>query len=276
MADAPQPGIDPRILSLERDVSQPGRLTLQRDMFASVVVAQLIHETSVRFKNPLRGNSRPIGIRAGNSRERVSQSGVGALGPLKRLDQANTDQASKGLPIESLDWDFAGDEIEIYAKFAPPQGCVRLSRTATQSIPDNTDTAINWTVQNYVSGANITHSTTSNPNRITFAKRGVVQIDYSISMAAATIPLAFLTSDGNLSNRFGGVSGMAGNVFWAAGGCPITINAAGQYVECLVYHNSGGAVDLNGPSTHYSRLFAKYIAPPASYTADVTLVIEGG
>lgn len=242
---------------------------------SSIVIAQLVHETSVRFKNPLWSNARPIGIRAVNSRERLSQSGVGAGGPIKRIDKANPDQASKGLPIESLDWDFAGDEIEIYAKFAPPQGCVRLSRITTQSIPDNVDTAIDWTVQNYVSGANITHSTTTNPNRITFAKLGVVQIDYSISMAAATIPLAFLTTNGNLSNRFGGVSGMAGNVFWAAGGCPITINSASQYVECLVYHNSGAAVDLNGPSTHYSRLFAKYIAPVASYTADVTLVIEG-
>jgi hypothetical protein len=183
-------------------------------------------------------------------------------------------QATSGFRIESVTWRLidetagARSQLGVTVYYAPPYGRVDLRRTAAQTIANNSNTALQWTTQTTAVGA-LSHSTSSNPDRITCTADGIVLVTSSIPFdtSAAGIRQGFLSPDsGSTTYLHGPIT--------PAGYTPIVLNAqiavtAGQILRAYVYQNSGGNLDvLSG-----SFLQARYVGPPASAAADVSLLL---
>ena len=134
-----------------------------------------------------------------------------------------------------------------------------LNRSGAQSIPNNTLTAVTWDVEAY--DAFELHSQTSNTSRITVPASygGLWRFGYSLDFAAnaAGVRLAYLNRNGALVRYAANESVPAAGVNTTFTGTVELRMAVGDYVELIVYQNSGGALNA-GTNGHF---WGSYVSP---------------
>lgn len=146
------------------------------------------------------------------------------------------------------DWYVAGATAATFV------GC-KVYNDGTQSIPDNSSTAVTFGAEEYDTDG--FHSTSSNTSRITIpsGKDGTYRFSYGTSLAAnATgVRIAFLRKNGggtDANNVIGSRQNMtpiSGSLSCDAGRSVEVALVATDFIELFIYQNSGGA--LNAGST---------------------------
>jgi len=135
----------------------------------------------------------------------------------------------------------------------------RVYRTTNQSIPHNTNTALQFDAETYDT-ANF-HDNVTNNTRLTIPYAGKYSISASIDFVQNT------TGTRHVFFLINGTTFIAGNT-GPATTLPNTTVAleakysfsAGDYVECLVYQNSGGALNVLR-NVDYSPIFMIHRLP---------------
>jgi len=137
----------------------------------------------------------------------------------------------------------------------------RVTRSAAQSIAHNTNSVITWDTETY--DTDTIHSTSVNTSRLTVpaGMGGVWMAFYTIEWGAAA---AGSTGRAAWIQKNGGAQRDAYSLLYAAlsvdvpvlsAAAPIVL-AAGDYIECGVYQNSGGAI--NAATTATNSCFGMY------------------
>ena len=134
---------------------------------------------------------------------------------------------------------------------------VMLDNTATQSIPNNTATAITWSTETYDTDA--FHSTSSNTSRITVpsGKAGYYLVGGHVEINANTTGFRALTvyKNGTAYKRFTVTpSGVEPTLIISV---PISL-AVGDYVELYLTQNSGGSITIY-PNGQDGAFYANYL-----------------
>lgn len=128
-------------------------------------------------------------------------------------------------------------------KLSTVDGC-RVYNSALQTIANNSLVALTFDSERYDNGG--MHSTSSNTSRITAATAGVYAMAVAISWAANSVGIRVVTIRLNGTTRIvsnniptsvtgGGVDENCGTVYRLA---------ASDYVEAMVYQDSGGNLDV--------------------------------
>lgn len=120
-----------------------------------------------------------------------------------------------------------------------PDGC-RVYNTASQTIPTDTATAITFDSEVYDNGG--LHSTVTNTNRITIVTPGTYLITAHIEFAsnATNSRFLYLHVNGTTTIANPSVSGASGQL----GAAALYRFVATDWVQILVYHDSGGNLDV--------------------------------
>lgn len=133
-----------------------------------------------------------------------------------------------------------------------------LRKSANQSIANGTITTVLFDTETKDTDAY--HSTVSNTGRITIPKTGVYLVEYMVTFAANTTGqrYAWIALNGSTSNRFDGymLISASSSDSTAVGGTAIMSLAATDYVETMVFQNSGGALNVSGGATAGACRFA--------------------
>jgi len=136
---------------------------------------------------------------------------------------------------------------------------VYLTKSAAQSIPITTYTAVTWDTESYDTDA--FHSTSSNTSRITIPTglAGYYSIYYGISVSNGDLSaVGGISKNGTRINSFIGWKSIANG----AGGysANLILNlAVGDYVECLLYSTNTMQVDSNAQNAQPSVMWAQYL-----------------
>ena len=136
---------------------------------------------------------------------------------------------------------------------------VMASKTAVQSIPNNTDTLILWNAESYDHGG--LHSTVSNTGRLTAVKAGIYawtfngkfdgggtgyrQIQIFINGAIRLSQKAYIADSGN-----------GDQMFSLAGETELSLN---DYIVVSAKHSAGAALNFGYSSAHYPSFSMHYI-----------------
>lgn len=154
---------------------------------------------------------------------------------------------------QSLVWDASSSAWEPGNPSAPAFVGVSLRRTTTQSIPNNTQTAVSFDTEGWDTDA--FHSTGTNPTRITVptGKAGKYLVTGWAHFAANTTGkrgIQFLVN-GTAASAQNGVYPTQGVGDEASLELTAVLDlAVGDYIEMAVFQNSGGALNLNTGGAH--------------------------
>lgn len=156
-------------------------------------------------------------------------------------DLNNTQNVATGAAVSAAWFDKTRDNGETLAR---PPGCI-VRRTATQSIPDATLTAISFTATDD-RDTDAYHSTSSNQSRMTVptGMGGWYEIGGSAIFASNGTGNRILQPRVNGSTSLTAITwtgAVASSFVYPV--IPILL-AAGDYVEMLAYQNSGGALNV--------------------------------
>lgn len=171
--------------------------------------------------------------------------------------------------------------IGVTAYYAPPDGLAILRYDAATAFMTNAaNTPVPWDTNEVVRGA-LSHSTSSNQSRIVCAESGVVSVDYSLSIEGNVGVYHFyswIAPSGASGRRYGlenRVADMGGfDEEWQSGAATFPVTA-GDYIEVLVYQDTGGARAV-GSTNNKPKMSVRYVDPPISTTGRVTLRFDGG
>lgn len=158
-------------------------------------------------------------------------------------DPQDTDNPTTGQPILAAWGDIVRDDLEYLARNFPH--CSIYESTA-QSIANNTET--DMTSNEELSDIGGMHSTVSNTERITVpsGEGGLYRADATVSFAANATgfrQLIFRVNNTTNYNAFAVTNNGAGAATIFTGTKKLVL-AAGDYVTCRVYQNSGGALNV--------------------------------
>lgn len=130
----------------------------------------------------------------------------------------------------------------------------RVHRTTDQSIPDATVTAVTFNSETY--DTDTMHSTASNTSRITFTTAGIYLVTASVYWPPNATGLRTVHIRKNGSTYLAiDQRPTAGAAFSTAMSTSTSDSfAAGDYVECVVWQNSGGALNVE-TGNFYSPIF---------------------
>lgn len=236
-------------------------LTVGDNMNAAIVTYRFTHGVERTIKNPLKG--RPVGISAIRS---TAVNGGVRYGLLGEPDWRFIDGTSATDP----------QQLGITVSYAQPIGRVDLYRDAAQSIASGgAGYPVEWNTQTYVPIGALSHSTSSNPGRITCARDGDVLITSTAWFAGS--PGAgggFWIQRSDTATRFWAAS--SGQ--WGALSVILPVSA-GQWFEVYAFQSTGGPLNVTGaasPNDAATRLQARYVDVPATAQNDTTLVVYGG
>jgi hypothetical protein len=130
------------------------------------------------------------------------------------------------------------------------QASVRVTNTAAQSISTATNTALTWDTENF--DTDTLHSTVSNTSRLTASVTGKWRVNGSAMFAASG------TGSRNIFIRKNGSTNYADIYMPSIAGDPFTLSisdtidlTAGDYVELVVWQNSGGALNVGSTRTFF-------------------------
>jgi len=135
---------------------------------------------------------------------------------------------------------------------------VKLSKSAAQSLSNNTGTKITWDTEDYDTDA--FHSTSSNTSRITVpsGKAGKYRITATGSFANSATGQRYLAfyKNGTMILVFSRLGGFSSFDTAACGTIDVNLSV-GDYIELEAFQNSGGALDFGG--TILSDFSAQYL-----------------
>lgn len=159
-------------------------------------------------------------------------------------DPQSTSNPTTGQPILAAWGDVVRDDLEYLARNFPH--CSIFESTA-QSIPNNTETDL--TSNEELSDIGGMHSTVTNTSRITVpsGEGGLYRADATVSFAANATnfrQLIFRVNNTTNYNAFAITNNGAAASTIITGNRKLVL-AAGDYVTCRVYQNSGGALDVS-------------------------------
>lgn len=234
-----------------------GKLSIEDNQLAAIVSRQTTHLTTFRIKNPLPFGTRVRGVRALRS---ILSNGT------------------SGLPVDSIEWDYAGDDIVMSVEFAPPQGYCAVVLNTARTTTTATEYKINWDAQQYAPVGGIAHSTSTNPTRMTFDRNGVVRLIGNVvwEFNATGFRESYFLVNG-AARRYAYAHIPSSSSFKPGMTISVDINVvSGDYVELATNQNSGGNLGLEGTSNEHCFMSAEFISPTSGYSADVNFVIEGG
>ncbi len=121
----------------------------------------------------------------------------------------------------------------------------RVSRITAQAVGSGVSSAVVWTVEDYDSS---TMWNPANPSRIVAPVAGTYNFSFgtqfAISAAGGARSIFFLKNSGGAVLA---ISHFFPNASWYAGGVVETdvVMAANDFIECMVYQNSGGVLNLD-------------------------------
>lgn len=170
----------------------------------------------------------------------TQDTNISSLGT--RMTTAEGNITANTSNISTNTTNIASNSSAITALQAPPYAI--LKRTADQSIPDSTVTAVLWNAED-ADSANA-HDNTTNPSRYTAPQTGLYLVTCSIPWVTNA------TGIRELNFRVNGTTSFTGHRF-VAGGNVTVINTSshmipltsGQYIEAAVWQNSGGALAID-------------------------------
>lgn len=142
----------------------------------------------------------------------------------------------------------------------PPRYSCALNRTANQSIPDVTFTAVQWDVTDNDNGS--IHSNTVNNSRLTVPVPGLWILGYSLAWVNNVNGdrLARVTINGAGTTYFGSLphSNTAG-IEMVVNGTAMLDMRQNYYAEIEVFQNTGGALNLDGVNSRcWMALYREY------------------
>ena len=149
--------------------------------------------------------------------------------------------------------DTPGRKLEVVGDITHKKSMVIRRRTSTQSISNNTDTAIQFNISDTKFGSDIT--VTSNTD-FTINTDGLYQVEYTLSLSAnATGVRAFYISINGTTDRYAvyTIPGNSTNAIRAAGSALINLSAS-DIVRIYVWQNSGSSLTVAGSTILTARL----------------------
>lgn len=235
-----------------------GAITVD-NMARAIVTVDMTHNTEAVIKNPLPKGMRAVGAKVINS------DGLPVDGSVI-LRNVNSNASTQKLGITAL--------------FQPPCGEATVSRTADQAIPNSTGTNFIWDTVVYSKTVDLSLAS----GVFTFRKAGVVSADAEIFFAgnaAGFREVWFAVSDSTYGNNrwadsAAGPDASISNqkLFNITRSFPVS---AGATLSLQVYQTSGVSLNISqGGLTMRNSWSVRYVAPPATYSAKVTLEIIGG
>lgn len=136
----------------------------------------------------------------------------------------------------------------------PSVARARVTKSGLQSITDNTITSVLWDTEEY--DTNTFHSTSTNTSRIVIPSGldGVYMASYTVVFngTASQISSAWMLKNA-AGNRqaFGQAKNDATNGIGITGSASIPLSV-GDYLEVMVFQNSGVALDCGGAISYFS------------------------
>jgi hypothetical protein len=133
------------------------------------------------------------------------------------------------------------------ARLAFKQACIRATKSANQSLTSAALTAITWDTESFDTDS--LHSTVSNTSRLTASVTGKWLVVACAEFAASGTGSRLLFIQKNGANGYNHQLVPAdGTNTTRVTVTDIVDLAAGDYVEAIAYQNSGGALNVIGPS----------------------------
>lgn len=133
-----------------------------------------------------------------------------------------------------------------------------VAHSANQSIPNNTDTALNWNSE--FADTDGGHDTVTNNTRYTAQTSGIFLCQAHAAFAGNATgkrDIMFRRNDGIVYGRNGMMPNSAANAYIStAAYVPMT---AGMYVEAMVYQNSGGSLNIDQSLGSGQRMFIQWM-----------------
>lgn len=226
-------------------------LTIRDNMNAAIVTIPCIHGTEVPFsKGALTGL--PI-----------------AFTPLL----TSLTNGATALQVDStptINYARTDGYLGLTVNFNAPRAIVSVRRaTPKPTIANTTFTAIDFDTSEQAIGTGASWSAAAN-TRITIASAGQYDVTATLGWntgAGGTIRRTAIRKNNVSVQEMDVAPGYSGmSLVWS------DAMSAADYLELFVYQDSGGALNTNS----VNRLQVKCVAPPATYTANVTGILWGG
>lgn len=255
--------VDP-LLTASNEFQEQATAALERPLLTGVLdTYDFVHGVEQIIKSPL--GVMPSGVSDVRCRGVTVDSAGKPTGAFYTLGVSRLDwrpvQSRPGEPIR----------LGVTAYFAPPYGEIAVERTTDQSIPNATQTAVQFSSASMQYGG-LSWSSGAN-TRVTCANAGLldVRVRYLFYSAAGGARQASVAINGSLVWRAESV--IPGGDYAAASSADLITVAANDYLEASVSQSSGGPLSL---VANRVSVTARYVAPPVGTRGLVTLRFDGG
>ena len=173
------------------------------------------------------------------------------------------------ISVLSGDYEVAGSrltferngQLGVTVNFTDSPTYLYLRRNANQSIPDNADTDVNWTTAYEQTGSGLKWEAGTTPSRITCVTPGYYEFNFTAAFdpSAAGIRAAWLLKN-NTTPRYSMIDlpNNAGSIWLASGSAVIKMNT-NDFVQLILFQNSGGALDARGNAAQEVQIIAKNV-----------------
>lgn len=133
----------------------------------------------------------------------------------------------------------------------------RVTKSADQSISDNTETLVTWNQEDF--DTNTLHDNSSNTSRFTVSKTGKYIVEATLNWAghatdATQRSFVFLVN-GTTVVGAASITQQTATSDMVLNGVSIVSLTAGDYIEVKAYQNSGGSVNIQSARSHYAITF---------------------
>lgn len=230
--------------------------TLKDNAFAALVELPFVHGQPIERPSPLRGGSIPIGFEV--------------------ISAWDDDGNAIPFPRPEFDENFEDSReyrLTLYA--APPVGAISVARDSEQVVADDTSPAVQFESEEYRLGSKMSWSASSN-TRITFAAAGRVSVGYQALFDSAANGRRLARVAKSSSSEWYAVADIPGGSFAGLNGSDEIDVSAGEYIELIVYQNSGGNLSVLASGNQRAALRARYVDAPADFSGTVLGIMWGG
>lgn len=152
-------------------------------------------------------------------------------------------------------------QLGVTVNFSDSPSYLYLRRNANQNIPNNTDTAIQWTNAYEQLGQGLAWDAGTNPSRIRCVTPGYYEFNFTAAFAgnATGIRAAWLSRNSTVP-RFSMVDlPNNGASLWVNSGSAVMHLNATDYVELVLNQNSGAGLNAQGSAAQEVQIIAKNI-----------------
>lgn len=196
---------------------------------------------------------------------------------------ATTGATYTTLGMPRIDWQpsiTAEDKVTLTAMYPAPQGVAILYKSSNQTLGHGASVPITFDVNNVLSG-DLSHSTTSNTDRVICNRAGFVEVFYDACFAFNTSGqrLSWVTVNDSAIIRCGLMRKIPNqlNLHQDSAGGFLEV-AAGDYVNLYCNQSSGGDLDVvgDGSGGNSMHLRIRYCDGPVDARGRLTLLFIAG